>query len=120
MKTSSRSAAQILAQIAQIRSMELGKLSEYRPTGRPPQTGSYFKLQTWQDGKNRTRHVRPEELPALQEAVEGYAQFRQLTEEYAQLIAAQTRARLEAGVKKKIRPYSRHCRKKSKDSSSRS
>jgi hypothetical protein len=115
MKNPSLSPAQILAQIAQIQSMELGKLCEYRHATRSPQAGSYFKLQIWQEGKNCTRHVRPEELPALREAIEGYARFRSLADQYAQLIVAQTRARLGEGVKKKIQPYSRHCRKKSKD-----
>ena len=117
-KPSSVSPAQLLAQIAQIQSMELGKLSEYRPTGRPADSTSYFKLQTWENGKNRTRHVRPEEVPAVREAIEGYARFQTLIEQYVQLVAAQTRERLEQGVKKKILPYSRHSKKKSSDSSS--
>lgn len=111
------SPAQILAQIAQIQSMEFGKLSEYRHSGRSQDSGSYFRLQIWKEGKNQSRHVRPEELPALREAVEGYDRFRTLIEQYAEAIVAQTRARLEEGVKKKIRPYSPHCRKKSADSS---
>jgi hypothetical protein len=118
MKNSFLSPVQILAQIVQIQSMERGKLCEYRHAGRSSQAGSYFKLQMWQDGKNHTRHVRPEELPALRDALEGYARFGQLTDQYAQLIVAQTRARLEQDIKKKLRPYSRHCRKKSKDCSS--
>ena len=63
------------------------------------------------------RHVRPEELPAVREALEGYARFRTLVDQYAQLIVAETRARLEQGVKKKIQPYSRHGKKKSSVSS---
>lgn len=110
------SPAQLLAQIAQIHSMELGKLSEVQRPGHPKGSGSYFKLQIWQDGKNHTRHVRPEELPALREAIEGYARFCALTQQYAQLIVHQTRTRLEEGVKKKIQPYSRHFRRKSSDS----
>jgi hypothetical protein len=110
--------AQLLAPIAQIQSMELGKLSEYRPTGRSADTTAYFKLQLWDQGRNHTRHVRPEEVPAVREALEGYARFQALVEEYAQLIVAETRARLQQGVKKKIQPYSRHDKKKSSDSSS--
>jgi hypothetical protein len=117
-KPSSVTSAQLLAQIAQIQSMELGKLCEYRPTGRSADTNSYFKLQIWQDGKNRTRHVRPEELAELREALDGYARFQALVEQYTQLIVAETRARLEQGVKKKIQAYSRHGKKKSSDSSS--
>lgn len=113
----SRSPSQILAQIAQIQSMEFGKLSEYRHPDRSTDSGSYFRLQVWKDGKNHSRHVRPEELPALREALEGYARFRVLSEQYAQEIVSRTRGRLEEGVKKKIQPYSRHCRKRSTDSS---
>ena len=110
--------AQILAQIAQIQSMEFGKLSEYHPPGRSKDSGPYFKLQIWQDGKNHTRHVRPEEVPALREAIAGYARFCSLTDEYARSVVTQTRAHLEESVKKKIQPYSRHFRKKSNASSS--
>jgi len=117
MKTTPLTPAQVLAQIAQIPSMERGKLCAYRHPGRSPEAGPYFKLQIWQKGQNRTRHVRPEELPALREALEGYARFRALSDQYAQLIVAQTRARLEEGIKKKIRPYSRHGKKKSSGSS---
>ena len=113
-KTSSP--AQILAEIARIQSMEFGKLSEYQRPGRPKDSSTYHRLQIWQDGKNHTRHVRPEEVPALREAIEGYARFCTLTQQYAQLIVQQTRTRLEEGVKKKIQPYSRHFRRKSSDS----
>jgi hypothetical protein len=119
-KPSSVTPPQLLAQIAQIQSMELGKLSEYRPTGRSADSTAYFKLQSWEQGKNLTRHIRPEEVPAVREAIEGYARFRALVEQYTQLIVAETRDRLEQGVKKKIRPYSRHYKKKSIDSSNRS
>ena len=118
MKHSTLTPAQILAQIAQIQSMELGKLSEYTPPGRSKDSGPYFKLQAWQDGKNSTRHVRPEDIPDLQEAIAGYARFCELTEQYAQLIITQTRSRLEQGSKKKkIQPYSRHSGKKSTECS---
>lgn len=113
----SPSPAQILAQISQIQSMEFGKLSEYQRSGRTKDFATYHRLQIWKDGKNDTRHVRPEELPALREAIEGYARFCELTQQYAQLIVDQTRTRLEEGVKKKIQPYSRHFRRKSNDSS---
>jgi len=111
------SAANLLAQIAQIDAMELGKLSEYCPPGRSKDSGPYYKLQSWQNGKNTTRHVRPEELPALRQALDGYARFQSLTDQYAQRVVAQTRARLEEGTKKKIQPYSRHSRKRSTASS---
>ena len=106
------SPAQLLAEIARIQSMEFGKLSEYQRPGRSKDSTTYYRLQIWQEGRNITRHVRPEELPALREAIEGYARFCSLTQQYAQLVVQQTRTRLEEGVKKKIQPYSRHYRKK--------
>ena len=119
MKHSTLTPSEILAQMAQIQSMEVGKLSAYTPPGRSKDSGPYFKLQAWQEGKNSTRHVRPEELPDLQEAITGYARFRELTEQYAQLIITKTRSRLEQGSKKKkIRPYSRHSKKRSTECSS--
>jgi hypothetical protein len=99
---------QLLAQIAAIQHMETGKLSSYVPGGRSADVGPYYKLQCWVDGKNLTRHVRPEELPALKEALEGYARFQELSHQYAQLVIAKTRVELASTVKKKIRPYSRH------------
>jgi hypothetical protein len=107
--------AEILTQIAQIQAMEFGKLCEYRRAQRSKDTNTYYRLQYWQEGKNHTRHVRPEELPGLRAALEGYARYCALSQEYARLIVTQTRAQMEAGIKKKIQPYSRHCRKKSSE-----
>jgi hypothetical protein len=108
---------QLLAQIVSIELMETGKLSTYTPPGRSPDSGPYYKLQSWVDGKNRTRHVRPEELSALREALEGYQRFQELTNQYAQHIIERTRAELQADTKKKIQPYSRHSRPNSKQRS---
>jgi hypothetical protein len=116
MKPAKLSPAEILAHMAQIQSMERGKLSTYRRAGRSKDADTYHRLQSWQDGKNLTRHVRPEELPALQAALEGYARYCQLSDQYVRLIVDRTRAQLDEGIKKKIQPYSRHFRKKSKDS----
>jgi hypothetical protein len=97
--------ADILAQIARIQLMERGKLSAYRLKGRPAGSGPYYKLQAWEQGENHTRHVRPEQVPLLKEALSGYAQFRELTEQYAQILIAQTRQQLAGvGVKKKPGP----------------
>jgi len=108
---------QLLAQIAAIQHMEKGKLSTYVPSGRSADVTAYYKLQIWENGRNLTRHVRPEELPFLKEALEGYARFQKLTEEYSGLIIQRTRAEATATVKKKIQPYSRHCPPKSRQRS---
>ncbi len=109
--------AQILAQIAAIKSMELGKLSGYQHRGRPKDSSSYHRLQIWCDGKNHTRYIRPEELPALQEAVDGHARFRELVDKYAAIVVAETRRRMDDPAKKKTRRYTPHSRTSSPGSS---
>ena len=105
----------ILQQIAAISTMEIGKLSSYVPTGRPSSTSPYLKLQSWKDGKNVTRHVRSEELPELEAALEGYTLFRQLCDQYADLIVQRTRAQWESESKKKpTLSYVRRSQKNSK------
>jgi hypothetical protein len=83
----------LLEEIAAIPAMERGKLSAHS-------AGPYHKLQRWQDGKNHTRHVAADELPAVQSALEGYAQYQRLTEQYANLVIEETRQTI-AGAKKK-------------------
>lgn len=95
----------ILQQIAAISDMERGKLSTYTFKGRP-NVVDYHKLQHWQDGKNQTRYVPAEELPAVQSALEGYAQYRQLTEQYADLVILETRQKRAGSKKKKSHPTS--------------
>jgi hypothetical protein len=115
MKSSLPDPKTILQQIAAIATMETGKLSAYVPTGRPAATTPYFKLQSWQEGKNVTRHVRSERLPQLQAALEGYAQFCQLCEQYADLVVQRTRRAWETDAKKKpIQPYTRRSPKSSR------
>ena len=90
----------ILQQIASIPAMERGKLSAYSFKERSGLAGPYHKLQQWQDGKNHTRYVSSDELPAVQAALAGYAQYQQLTQRYAELVIAETRQNI-AGLKKK-------------------
>ena len=87
----------LLEQIAAIPAMERGKLS-------PHSSGRHQKLQCWQEGKNHTRHVSADELPAVQTALAGYAQFRQLTEQYADLVIAETRQNIVRSKKNPSRP----------------
>jgi len=97
---------QILQQIAAISAMERGKLSAYSFKERAGAAGPYHKLQHWHHGKNHTRYVCAAELPAVQAALAGYAQYQQLTEQYADLVVAETR-QATAGIKKKsCRPSS--------------
>ncbi len=102
----------LLGQIAAIPAMERGKLSEYTFKERSHASGPYHKLQRWQEGKNHTRHVSADELPAIQRALAGYAQFRQLTEQYADLVIGETRQHIAGSKKKLSRPKSASPRKK--------
>ncbi len=90
----------LLQQIAAIDAMERGKLSAYSFKERPGASGPYHKLQYWREGKNHTRYVPEAELPAVKAALAGHARFRQLTEQYADLVIAETREHI-AGSKKK-------------------
>jgi hypothetical protein len=90
---------QILQQIAAIPAMERGKLSAYSFKDRSGLAGPYHKLQYWQAGKNHTRYVPADELPAVETALAGHAQYQQLIEQYAQLVIAETRQNI-AGSKK--------------------
>ena len=104
----------ILQQIAAIPTMEIGKLSSYVPSGRPTSTAPYFKLQSWKEGRNVTRHVRSEHVTQLQAALESYALFRQLCDQYAERIVPRTRAQWESDSKKKPPlPYTRRSPKNS-------
>jgi hypothetical protein len=97
---------QLLERIAAISAMERGKLS-------PHSSGRHQKLQCWQEGRNHTRHVAADELPAVESALAGYAQYRQLTEEYADLVIGETRQHIAAAKKKRrSRPQSSSPKKK--------
>src|SRR5437016_4978857 len=104
---------QLLAQIAAIKRMQSSTLSNYVPPGRSPSPRPYHKRECSVAGKNVTTHLRPEELPAIKHALEGYARFQELTAQYAELIIQQTRQHLDLDIKKKIQPYSRHSKRKS-------
>ena len=74
----------LLERMAQIGRMERGKLC--RMGNRP-----HYNHQSWQDGHNVVRYVPAEEVEFLQEAIDGYRQFLQLVESYADEVIKQTR-----------------------------
>src|SRR5213594_4248539 len=96
----------LLQQIAVIPAMERGKLSTYRFKERSGAAGPYYKLQHWEEGKNKTRYVPTEEVPQVEAALAGYAQYRQLTEEYAQLVIIETRQNIASKKKHQSHPRS--------------
>jgi hypothetical protein len=95
---------QLLQQMAAIPAMERGKLSTYSFPERSGRRGPYHKLQTWLEGKNHTRYIPAHELSAVQTALEGYAQYQQLTRQYADLVIGETRQNIAASKKKKKAP----------------
>ena len=74
----------ILEKMAAIDRMERGKLC-------PMRGGRYYNLQSWEDGKNVTRYVRPSEAQSVRQAVEGYKTFMDLAERYVNLVVQETR-----------------------------
>ena len=98
-----KTAESLLAQIAQIPTMERGKLSVMRETS----TGPAYKLQAWENGKNSSRYIPPEQAPAVREAIDGYARFQVLIGQYVDQVVQRTRAEIASAVKKtKRRPKS--------------
>jgi len=89
----------LIEQILQIQHMEHGSLCAI---GQGP-NGPYYNLNSWENDKNCCRYVPQDKLPAVQQAIEGYHKYQQLTEEYAQRVVEKTRAELDLGVKKKPR-----------------
>ena len=87
----------LLQQIAQIQHLERGKLCIMRQGP----NGPYYNHQTWQNGKNVSRYVPQDQVPALREALAGYQQFQRLVEQYVQLMLEQSRAERTAGSKKR-------------------
>jgi hypothetical protein len=89
----------ILQEIANIQTMERGKLSVIKESS----TGPFYKIQARENGRNVTRYVPREQVPAVQEAIQGFQRFESLTEQYARQVIAQTRQTIAAAAKKKTR-----------------
>lgn len=94
--STSNSPQTILQQIAEIKTMERGKLSIIREGP----SGPFYKIQAREDGKNVTRYVPRDQVTVTEEAIEGYKHFQKLTEQYAELKIQETRAAIAADSKK--------------------
>jgi len=90
----------LLEQLLEIQTMEHGSLCV---VGTGP-NGPYYNLNSWEKGKNQCRYLPKDKVPKVQQAIEGYHKYQQLTEQYAQHVIEQTRAQLNIGVKKKSSP----------------
>jgi hypothetical protein len=106
----------LLQEIAAIHTMERGKLSTYTFKDRSKEAGPYHKLQRWENGKNVTRYVSPEELPQVEAALAGYEKFQRLTKDYSELVIGETRAAI-AESKKNSSPRKSASRRKRKSNS---
>ena len=91
----------LLNDIAQIQHLDRGTVSVLR---QGPQ-GPYYNHQCYENGRNVSRYVPPEQVPELQAAIDGYRQVQELMAKYVQLMVEKTRAQRAAGAKKKIRPH---------------
>jgi hypothetical protein len=78
----------LLERMAQIARMERGKLCQMG--GRP-----HYNHQTWENGRNVVRYVPEQERHFLEQAIQGYRQFMDLAEDYAQEVIEQTRRERE-------------------------
>jgi len=91
----------LLVQMAQIPQLERGKLCV---VGQGP-NGPYYNHQTWENGKNVSRYVPRDQVPAVQNAIDGFHRFEALSDQYVEVMIEKTRAEI-GGVKKKPRPSS--------------
>ena len=87
----------ILQQIAQIHRLDQGTISVIRQGPHGP----YYNHQCYENGRNVSRYVPAEQVPELEQALEGYRRFQELVKQYVQLRMEQTRAERQAGSKKK-------------------
>ena len=87
----------LLKEIAQIQRLDRGTVSVLR---QGPQ-GPYYNHQCYENGRNVSRYVPPEQVPDLQAAIAGHHRVQELMAQYVQLMVDKTRAEREEGAKKK-------------------
>ena len=104
----------LLQQAAQIPNLERGKLCVIR---QGPQ-GPYYNHQYRKDGKSISRYVSGDQVPAVQEAIDGYEKFQGLIEQYVDQVVESTRSKIGAGSKKKTRSRRKSSWPKTRKSSS--
>jgi hypothetical protein len=90
----------LLQAIGQIEQMERGTVSVIREGP----AGPYYNHQCYEAGKNVSRYVPADQVADLKAALAGHQQFRQLADQYVQLVVERTRAQRQAGSKKKPPP----------------
>jgi hypothetical protein len=89
----------LLEEAAKIPHLERGKISILREGP----TGPFYNHQCRQDGKNVSRYVPRDQVQAVQEAIDGYAQFQSLIEQYVDQTVEKTREEIARDSKKSSR-----------------
>jgi hypothetical protein len=73
--------------------------------GKQVRLGPYYKLQLWRQGKNLTRYVRAEEVPALRQAIANHERFEDLCQQFVDLTVAMGQETGEVKKKKSKRRF---------------
>ncbi len=84
MNQTTRKIHPLLEKIGRIERMERGKICHMK--GRP-----HYNHQVWQNGRNQVRYVPADQIALLQEAIDGYQEFMDLAQQYAEQIIQRTR-----------------------------
>lgn len=87
----------LLHDIAQIQRLDRGTVSVLRQGPHGP----YYNHQCYENGRNVSRYVPPEQVPDLKAAIDGYHRVQELMAQYVELLVEKTRVEREAGFKKK-------------------
>ena len=76
----------LLSEMSAIETMCRGRLTEeYRERkvdGEIRRLGPYYKYQVWEEGRNKSRRVKPEEVERLREGIHGLDRFKELSQQY--------------------------------------
>jgi hypothetical protein len=83
----------LLERMAKIEQMERGRLC--RMSGRP-----HYNHQTWHEGRNVVRYVPLDQTASVQKAIDGYALFKKLAEQYADEVIRITRRKRTKACRK--------------------
>lgn len=108
-KKATASLPPLLWRMSRIERMERGKIC--RLSGRP-----HYNHQAWHEGRNVARYVPAEQVPSLQEAIEGYHLYMELAHQYADQVIERTRRAisLSAPTAKRRRPRTNTKNKRSR------
>ena len=76
----------LFAEMGAIDTMHRGRLTEEyrerRVDGEIRRLGPYYKYQVWENGRNKSRRVKPEEVEHLREGIQGLDRFKELSQQY--------------------------------------